>query len=291
MSTKRRYPRSQVARRLAVPFSLALLVGVMGQPAELRGVVISEDDKLIVANPGSDLSEELIGTAIGAIVTLDGLASYSLEGPIATYCWRIDGEEIANTAKPKVTLGLGFHVIELYVTDELGNSDTDCVTIELYKEGIGTPLGNNGATGTPDQHVIAVAGPDQKLAMSAGRTTAKVQLDASLSFSNPLGQQLFYSWKERDANIATGATPVVELAEGYHPILLEVRNEEGALHGDSVMVTISACQDCGFCGGMAGMVLVVGLTAIGGLRMGVRRLGRRAHRRPGRPTRSLPSSP
>ena len=275
---KDRCLRFPVTGRSVVPFSLTLLMGVMSSPAPLAATVVPEDQKLVVANAGQDASLEVPMGTTQAILQLDGVASYSRPGLALTYSWWMDGVEIANTVEPKVTLGLGFNVIVLYVTDTQGNFDADCVTIEIYALEPGAPAGDNGLTGTDGQLVVAVARWDQELELCPGMKTMKVQLDGSLSFGRPPNRPLIYSWWERGIKIAGNEAKVqVELGEGSHPIVLEVQDPNGAVHGDSVMVRISY-GDCGPCSGTVGMILIVGLTAVGGLRMGVRRFGKRADR-------------
>lgn len=64
-------------------------------------------------------------------VTLDGSGSSDDEG-IASYQWRKDGVEIANTVSTVVTgLALGKHVFELIVTDVQGDSDSDKVVVRV----------------------------------------------------------------------------------------------------------------------------------------------------------------
>ena len=92
------------------------------------------------ADAGIDQSVE----SIAGITTLDGTGSSSELGAISTYLWEIisgNGLAIdtptASTTDISGTPVVGDTIIRLTVTDSLGNSDSDTMTITLF---VGTPL-------------------------------------------------------------------------------------------------------------------------------------------------------
>ncbi|MFP4028738.1 MAG: Ig-like domain-containing protein, partial [Candidatus Brocadiia bacterium] len=112
-------------------------------------------------------------------------------------------------------------------SDGNGGSDTATVTITVND-------GNEAPT--------ADAGSDQTVADADDNGSEIVTLDGSGS-SDPDGTITSYSWSEDGTEIATGATPEVELEVGTHEITLTVTDEDGATESDSVTVTVNALID------------------------------------------------
>jgi WD40 repeat protein len=84
-----------------------------------------------VADAGAD--QVVIAAADGiATVTLDGSGSYDPDGFIEGYIWGPeDSSFVTFGVNPTVTLDVGVHVITLIVTDDIGASDSDQVTITV----------------------------------------------------------------------------------------------------------------------------------------------------------------
>lgn len=82
---------------------------------------------------------------------------------------------------------------------------------------------------------VAVAGPDQTVECAGDLTT--VSLDGSGS-SDPDKDPITYSWSLNGSEIATGATPSIQLPMGSHTILLTVTDSFDASHSDEVIVDI-----------------------------------------------------
>ncbi len=74
---------------------------------------------------------------------------------------------------------------------------------------------------------------------SDGNGSETVTLNGSAS-SDPDGTISSYVWKEGATQIATGATPSVNLAVGTHTITLTVTDNGGATATDTVVVTVNA---------------------------------------------------
>lgn len=62
-------------------------------------------------------------------IMLDASASKDDDGEIVSFVWSIEGEEIANGKTIEVTLGVGRHIINLTVEDNLGSTDTDEIVV------------------------------------------------------------------------------------------------------------------------------------------------------------------
>jgi len=92
------------------------------------------------------------------LVTLDGSGSKSTSGTIS-YVWKENGQTIATSAKPAISLSVGVHTISLTVTDNVNPSLTDNVIITVktpslsYKKPVqatSTEVGVNIATNVVD---------------------------------------------------------------------------------------------------------------------------------------------
>ena len=84
---------------------------------------------------------------------------------------------------------------------------------------------------------VADAGSDQAVKDEDEDGTETVSLDGSGS-SDPDGSINSYTWSEDGSEIATGATPEVNLGLGSHTITLTVEDDSGATANDQVNITI-----------------------------------------------------
>ncbi|MBN1480792.1 T9SS type A sorting domain-containing protein [candidate division KSB1 bacterium] len=80
------------------------------------------------AGPNRTIASDSTGTAS---VSLDGSASFDIDGSIVSYLWREGDSEIGAYANPTVVLSEGIHVITLTVTDNVGATNDDLVTITV----------------------------------------------------------------------------------------------------------------------------------------------------------------
>ncbi|MBL8146525.1 MAG: tandem-95 repeat protein [Anaerolineae bacterium] len=89
----------------------------------------------------------------------------------------------------------------------------------------------------PNVPPTADAGPDQTVTDADNSGAESVTLDGSLSGDSD-GTIASYLWSENGTEIATGVSPVVNLAVGVHNITLTVTDNRGGTATDTVTVTV-----------------------------------------------------
>jgi predicted esterase len=181
-----------------------------------------------VANAGDDQQVSMPNP----FIQLNGLGSSDAEGDIATYSWlKISGPgglTILNstTATPTVQgVQEGVYTFQLTVTDEQGATATDNVQVTVI--------------GAANQAPVANAGNDQTLTVPANSTSLTGSgYDADGTIAS-------YEWKQLNgpssANIsdATAAvTNVGSLQTGDYLFALTVTDNDGAIHRDTVAVSV-----------------------------------------------------
>jgi CSLREA domain-containing protein len=138
---------------------------------------------------------------------------------------------LANNGGPTLThaLGAGSAAIDL-------GDDSNCPATD--QRGVARPYGVHcdiGAYEIENQPPVANAGPDQDV--SAGPACwADVTLHGE--GSDPDGDTLTYTWSGSSFT-ASGATPMVDLPLGVHPITLTVSDGKGGSASDEVEVTVA----------------------------------------------------
>ncbi len=85
----------------------------------------------VVADAGPNRNVVVADAGDPATVTLDGSRSTTPVGTITDYAWREDATPLAAGQTVDVELAYGSHAITLEVTNDLGWSDTDTITITL----------------------------------------------------------------------------------------------------------------------------------------------------------------
>jgi len=182
-----------------------------------------------IANAGPDVIIDLPADS----TQLDGSASNDPDGAITKYSWlKIAGPaqyKINNTAIAKPTIsGLyaGAYQFELTVTDNVGVSTKDTVTIQVI---VTTPI-----------PPVANAGPDVTLSMPADSTV----LSGAGSYDKT-GSPLIYSWQKVAGpdqyifNDSTLISPrVSHLTGGTYIFELAVTDTTGLTGKDSVTITV-----------------------------------------------------
>jgi thermitase len=174
-----------------------------------------------IANAGSDQTLTDTGGDGVESVTLDGSASSDADGTIVGYEWREGSTVVALVAQPSIFLSVGTHTLTLQVTDDLGATGTDTVTVAINVP----PTAN--------------AGPDQTLTDTGGDGVESVTLDGRGS-SDADGIIVGYEWREGSAVLALVAQPSIFLSVGTHTLTLKVTDDHGATGTDTVTVTINA---------------------------------------------------
>jgi len=84
---------------------------------------------------------------------------------------------------------------------------------------------------------VADAGADQEVTDAGDDGSEPVTLNGSGS-SDADGTIVSYEWTESSATIATGVTPLVDLAVGVHTITLEVTDDDDGTDTDTVSITV-----------------------------------------------------
>lgn len=192
---------------------------------EVIVVVNSPANESPTANAGADQTVTDTDGSGNEEIALDGSASIDTDGTIATYVWTQNGTQIATGANPTVTLPVGSQTIMLTVTDDDGATDSDEVVIT-----ISTPA---------NEAPVANAGADQTLTDTDNNGSEAVTLDGSASTDSD-GSITNYVWSENGSEIATGASPTVNLTTGSHTIILTVTDDDGATDDDQVIVIINS---------------------------------------------------
>ncbi|RPE08354.1 T9SS C-terminal target domain-containing protein [Chitinophaga lutea] len=185
------------------------------------------------ANAGGDQTVLLPATT----ATLDGSASRDSDGTIASYNWaKVSGPaggNLSDAAAIKPTLSAlqaGTYVFELTVTDNLGASGKDQVSITV-----------NDA---PNQAPIANAGLDQTVALPLSSTT----LDGSGSRDND--GTITYAWTKISGpaggnftDVAAIKPIVTSLQAGTYVFQLTVTDNKGATASDQITVNVTSASN------------------------------------------------
>ena len=156
-------------------------------------------------------------------VTLDGSGSSDPNDSPLTYSWTENGNEIANSVKPVVSLKTGKHVITLTVTNEDKATGTDDVIVNVIDPNNVPPVANPGTYPT--------------FSDTDGDDKVTVLLDGSGSYDTD-GTIVSYLWTEKGQTIATTKTASVVLSTGKHTITLQVTDNDGISSSADVLITV-----------------------------------------------------
>jgi len=182
-----------------------------------------------IANAGPD---QVLTLAVGAStirVRLDGRASSSSVG-IQSFIWTGLGSapDPQDEASPEVVLGVGTFEFRLTVTDTVGQTDQDTVSI--------TVRANSGGDTPP----VADPGPDQTIEITPGQPTVRVRLTATGSSAAPGTTIVRYVW--RGLNGAPDPDdverPELDLGPGTYRFELTVTDSRGNTATSVVVITI-----------------------------------------------------
>jgi len=173
-----------------------------------------------------------------ATVALNGGLSSDPDGTINAYTWTLNGAPLASGPTPSVNLPVGTHTITLTVTDNLGATAQDSLTVTVQPPPSPIPPSPIPPSPIPpNQPPTADADADQALSAN-GAASLSVTLNGSLS-SDTDGGIVSYTWTLNGAPLGSGATLVVDLPVGIHTITLSVADIQGASAQDTVLITIS----------------------------------------------------
>lgn len=175
-----------------------------------------------VANAGANVTVSDDDDSGSEAVTLDGSGSTD-ERVLVSYVWSENGVPIATGPTPTYSFEVGVHRLTLTVMDDQGVTGSDEVDITVQ------PF--NAAP-------VAYAGSDRTVVASDNSELVSVTLDGSASSDNE--GITAYSWTVGGVEIATGATPTVDLAVGTHTVRLTVWDAQALEAFDEVTVVVEA---------------------------------------------------
>jgi hypothetical protein len=186
-------------------------------------------NELPVADAGPDQAVNDANGNGNEPVTLDGSGSTD-DGSIVSYAWLENGAQIANGMQPSgVPFSVGSHTVILRVTDDVGATAEDVVTINV--------TGNNQAP-------IADAGPDQTVVDTDGNGSELINLNGLASTDD---KDIDWGrWYLNGIQIASGPLPTnLVFPIGVHIVTLRVADVEGLIDEDTVVITVNAGSGTG----------------------------------------------
>ncbi|HRE50193.1 MAG TPA: PKD domain-containing protein, partial [Flavitalea sp.] len=172
-------------------------------------------------------------------VSLDGRSSSDPDGTIVRYTWSyVSGpsswsiDNANNAVATARGLTEGSYYFRLEVEDDKGATDADTMIVAVNSASVPPPAVNQGPT--------AVAGADITITLP----TDHVVLNGSAS-TDPDGTIASYLWSKLSGpaqysivNANAASTEVQQLAEGEYQFKLEVKDNEGAVHADTIKLTV-----------------------------------------------------
>ncbi len=167
-----------------------------------------------VASAGNDQSAKY-----NESVTLDATGSGVYSGSSISYEWKEGSTVLSNESSFSIsTLSLGSHTITLTITDDIGSTDSDTMTVTV------------AANSAP----VADAGDDQTVPPGE-----PVNLSASGS-SDSDGSIVSYKWEVNGNTLSTASSfSISTLLEGIYDITLSVTDDSGETSTDTVRVVIA----------------------------------------------------
>lgn len=167
-------------------------------------------DVALVADAGEDQTVQAVsGTGSARLSAVDST------GSIVSYVWKEGNDVLTSGPQTDHDFTVGTHVVTLVVTDIDGNTATDEVIITVLPEGPAVSID---------------AGADIEVETERG-TTIAVELSAVASEDDVV-------WKKDNVRVGEGATITVELGGGVHTFVARVKDAEGNVARDEVVVTV-----------------------------------------------------
>jgi thermitase len=196
------------------------------------------------SNYGNWVDISAPGNVIMSTVPMSQCTATTTPGDIGCYTWNT-GTSMATphvSGAAALVWSRGDVVSNQQVVDILLNSadprGIDPVRLDSWSVHGGLNLHNAMTFGSENQSPIADAGDDVTVADSDGNGGEDVRLDGRGS-SDPDGTIASYEWIENGASIASGASPLIALANGTHTIVLQVMDNQGSTDTDSLIVTVN----------------------------------------------------
>lgn len=110
-----------------------------------------------IARAGEDKIAVLTNATGRVIVQLDGSNSSDTEAPIALFDWILNGESVGTTEIVELDLPFGIHNIELIVTDLVGETASDTITVDVRMQGTYLPIDTNATQETKNLYTKMAA--------------------------------------------------------------------------------------------------------------------------------------
>ncbi|MDP4238244.1 MAG: family 16 glycosylhydrolase [Bacteroidota bacterium] len=176
-----------------------------------------------VASAGADIKMIDTDKNGSETVTLNGSMSSAPYGTLVNYSWTENNVEIATGKMASYNFNKGTHAVTLTVTNDLGITDSDLVSVIIA---------------SPDNIIpVARVNADTTVVDNDNKGAVSFVLNGSKSTDTD-GTIIGYVWMENGVVIATEKTQVVNLSVGVHNILLTVTDNEGATSNASFVVTV-----------------------------------------------------
>lgn len=172
-------------------------------------------------------------------VSLDGSSSSDQDGTIVKYTWSfVSGpsswsiEQANNAIATAKGLVEGTYAFRLLVEDDMGALDADTMTVTVNSASVPPPPANKAPT--------ARAGDDITITLP----TDHITLDGSASTDTD-GTIVSYQWSKLSGPVqytieqaGAASTEVQHLIEGTYQFRLEVKDNEGAVHADTIKLIV-----------------------------------------------------
>jgi PKD repeat protein len=173
----------------------------------------------------------------GEVVTFDASSSFDFDGEIVSYAWDINGDGAIDSTDAVTTYIFavaGRYRASLTVTDNVGNSDTQVLEIDVTGAAETTP-----AT-PPAGSALRPPVADFVYAPTAPRAGDAVRFDASTSV-DPSGGALDYAWDFDGNGTSDGDGPISEWtfsAPGTYPVTLTVVASNGLSNSMTLAIAV-----------------------------------------------------
>lgn len=176
-----------------------------------------------VADAGSDIKLIDNDSNGSETVTLNGSSSSAPYGTLVNYSWTENNAEIATGKTTSYNFNKGTHTVTLTVTNDLGITDSNDVSVIVASPNNIIP--------------VAKANADTTVVDSDNKGSVAFTLNGSKSTDTD-GTIISWLWMENGVAIATEKTKIVDLSIGVHNISLTVTDNEGATSNTSFRVTV-----------------------------------------------------